>query len=61
MGKKQEGPPPGLMCHCLRCGKWWMKRVEGRPVRCPQCKEHDWDVPAGVKPLGRPKAAKGKK
>jgi hypothetical protein len=56
--------PKDLVCDCRRCGYAWVKRIEGRPKRCPKCKEHDWDIPAGKLPKGRPpkpKAAKAKK
>jgi hypothetical protein len=36
------------ICHCLRCGHWWMKRPNADvPVFCPKCKRRHWDVPAG--------------
>jgi predicted Zn-ribbon and HTH transcriptional regulator len=54
MGKKKAKLPEAL-CLCLRCGHYWMKRIVGRPVRCPECKEHDWDIEAGIKPMGRPR------
>lgn len=28
---------------CLRCGKEWVPRREGRPVRCPGCGSPYWD------------------
>jgi predicted Zn-ribbon and HTH transcriptional regulator len=43
------------ICRCVRCGYEWVKRVGGRPVRCPHCKEHDWDKPVGMLKVGRPK------
>lgn len=44
--------PKNLICDCLRCGHAWVKRIEGRPVRCPKCKQPNWDKPSmGV---GRP-------
>jgi hypothetical protein len=56
--------PQSMICKCMRCGHAWIKRIEGRPVRCPNCKEHDWDIAAGELQRGRPKkkalAKKGK-
>jgi Zn finger protein HypA/HybF involved in hydrogenase expression len=46
--------PPNMICDCRRCGHAWVKRIAGRPVRCPKCKEHDWDIPAGKLKMGRP-------
>jgi len=48
-----RGPSPWA-CYCLRCGHMWVKRIYGRPKRCPWCK-HEWDVPVGMRKLGRPK------
>jgi len=36
------------------CGHTWVKRIDARPVRCPNCQEHDWGVPAGKLKRGRP-------
>jgi hypothetical protein len=54
--------PQSMICNCVRCSHQWIKRISGRPKRCPNCKEHDWDVLAGQRPRGRPtkNAAKGK-
>jgi hypothetical protein len=30
---------------CLRCGKEWFPRYEGRPSLCPRCRTPKWDVP----------------
>ena len=46
--------PPSMICHCLRCGHSWVKRIEGRPITCPKCKEHHWDIPVGKLKMGRP-------
>jgi hypothetical protein len=35
--------PKGEKRECLRCGKVWVSRVEGRPVQCPRCKQPNWD------------------
>jgi DNA-directed RNA polymerase subunit RPC12/RpoP len=40
-----------MMMTCLRCGREWEPRVEGRPKNCPGCKSPAWDrpkVPHGV-------------
>ena len=52
--------PASMWCECVRCGYRWIKRIDGRPKRCPSptCKEHDWDIPVGKKALGRPPAKK---
>ena len=51
-----------MRCKCVRCGGGWLKRVEGRPVRCAHCKSPYWDVKRGVLKMGRPFAdAKGKR
>ena len=50
--------PKDMVCDCLRCGYAWVKRVPGRPVRCPKCKQPNWDTRSmGV---GRPPAASEK-
>jgi predicted Zn-ribbon and HTH transcriptional regulator len=62
IAKRDMPIPPEMICDCLRCGHAWVKRVAGRPVRCPKCKQPNWDVAAGVLPMGRPpKAKKGRK
>jgi hypothetical protein len=43
---------PEMVCDCLRCGHAWVKRVAGRPVRCPKCKQPNWDSPS--QGVGRP-------
>lgn len=54
---KSLGP---LVCDCLRCGHAWVKRVQSRPVRCPKCKQPNWDTRS--KGVGRPSVKKaGKK
>jgi predicted Zn-ribbon and HTH transcriptional regulator len=54
--------PKELVCDCTRCGHAWVKRIEGRPTQCPNCKERNWDKAVGVLKVGRPKKkAKGKK
>ena len=53
--------PSSMMCRCTRCRHEWVKRIAGRPKRCPKCKEVNWDIPAGKLKRGRPPAAKGKK
>jgi Zn finger protein HypA/HybF involved in hydrogenase expression len=45
------------LCHCLRCGHWWMKHGAETPVYCPGCKRRYWDVPAGTLKRGRPAKA----
>ena len=42
------------LCHCLRCDHDWFKRVEARPVRCPNCKQPNWDLAPGELTRGRP-------
>jgi hypothetical protein len=44
--------PPAMICECLRCSHAWIKRIEGRPVRCPKCKQPNWDLPR--RKVGRP-------
>ena len=46
--------PSEMICDCLRCGHGWVKRVAGRPVRCPKCKQPNWDVAVGGVRMGRP-------
>ena len=53
--------PQSMICVCERCGHRWVKRIEGRPAQCPNCKEQYWDVPAGKLKRGRPVARWGKK
>jgi predicted Zn-ribbon and HTH transcriptional regulator len=48
------------ICRCRRCGHEWVKRVMKRPVRCPNCKQPKWDIPAGKLRMGRPPMKKGK-
>ena len=48
------------ICRCRRCGHEWVKRVGTRPVRCPNCKQPKWDIPAGKLRMGRPPMKKGK-
>jgi hypothetical protein len=45
-----------MICRCLRCGHEWVKRlrVTARPVRCPACKQHNWDKELGQVKMGRP-------
>jgi hypothetical protein len=52
--------PASMICKCLRCKHTWLKRIDGRPVRCPGCKQYDWDLPVGVLPRGRPRKNKQK-
>ena len=33
--------------HCLRCGRDWCYRGEGRALRCGKCKSPYWDRPMG--------------
>ena len=47
--------PSEKICECVRCGYAWVKRVDARPVRCPKCKQPNWDVPVGKIKMGRPK------
>ena len=49
--------PKSMVCKCERCRHTWVKRIEGRPVRCPKCKQPNWDVKAGVLKMGRPPEA----
>jgi predicted Zn-ribbon and HTH transcriptional regulator len=50
------------ICRCERCRFEWVKRIEGRPAQCPNCKQPNWDKPVGVLKIGRPKKkAPGKK
>jgi hypothetical protein len=42
------------------CKVSWIKRVETRPVRCPKCKQPNWDIAAGELPMGRPAKARGR-
>ena len=46
--------PASMMCRCLRCGHEWLKRMEGRPKRCPKCISPYWDTKPGELPIGRP-------
>jgi hypothetical protein len=50
--------PQSMICECLRCDYVWAKRIPGRPVRCPKCKQPNWDTPSPG--LGRPPKAAGK-
>ena len=54
---------PDQICTCLRCEYSWVKRVDARPVRCPNCKQPNWDTESPGR--GRPRkvkpAVKGKK
>jgi DNA-directed RNA polymerase subunit RPC12/RpoP len=45
-----------MICRCLRCGHEWVKRLQAaaRPVRCPACKQHNWDKELGEVKMGRP-------
>jgi hypothetical protein len=52
--------PDSMICRCRRCHHHWIKRIAGRPATCPNCKEHDWDIPVGRKKMGRPPKAKKK-
>jgi hypothetical protein len=49
-----------MLCKCERCRHTWVKRIEERPVRCPKCKQPNWDVKAGVLRMGRPPEASGR-
>ena len=51
---------PAKICDCLRCGYGWIKRVAGRPARCPKCKQPNWDIAVGTLKIGRPLKAKRK-
>jgi hypothetical protein len=43
-----------FMNTCLRCGKIWEGRTEGRPKNCPGCKSPRWDAAkATVNEAGR--------
>jgi Zn finger protein HypA/HybF involved in hydrogenase expression len=53
--------PRQMVCDCRRCGHTWVKRIEGRPLRCPKCKDRHWDVAVGVLKVGRPKKKAAKK
>jgi predicted Zn-ribbon and HTH transcriptional regulator len=46
--------PASMVCECLRCGHTWIRRTEGRPVRCPKCKQAKWGIPVGKLKVGRP-------
>jgi hypothetical protein len=48
------------VCKCVRCTYVWVKRVPGRPVRCPNCKQPNWDISLGTLKRG-PKPAKVKR
>jgi len=50
--------PRELICDCVRCGHAWVKRVAGRPVRCPKCKQPNWDKRVGEVKIGRPATKK---
>lgn len=41
-------------CKCERCGHSWQTESTLVPKRCAKCKRPNWNVPAGVLPLGRP-------
>lgn len=34
-----------LQLVCLHCGYHWLRRIDGRPVKCPQCQNRKWDKP----------------
>jgi len=46
--------PREKICDCRRCGFAWVKRVEGRPKRCPHCTSPYWDIKRGKLKMGRP-------
>jgi hypothetical protein len=52
------GIPQAMKCHCRRCDHRWVKRIEGRPVRCPECKQPNWDKEVGELKVGRPRGVK---
>lgn len=31
-------------CKCFKCGHKWIKRVDKRPLQCPECKSRKWDA-----------------
>lgn len=47
--------PQSMTCECLRCNYVWVKRIPARPVRCPKCKQPNWDTRS--RGLGRPPKA----
>ena len=46
--------PKELICECKRCGYAWVKRVSGKPKRCPKCISPYWDTKPGKLRRGRP-------
>lgn len=50
--------PSVMICECVRCGHSWVKRVETKPIRCPNCKKPNWDVPP-LKRGPKPKKKRG--
>lgn len=52
--------PKEKICDCKRCGYAWVKRIKGRPARCPKCKQPHWDIKAGVLPRGTKPGARTK-
>jgi hypothetical protein len=46
--------PASMICHCLRCGHEWVRRIVDRPKRCPKCISPYWDTKPGKLRRGRP-------
>lgn len=52
---------PRWACECKRCGHKWVGTGSKPPERCAGCTRRNWQVPAGVTKLGRPKSDKARK
>ena len=43
MRKRMEATVYTAAAACLRCDHQWWKRGPGRPERCPNCGQKNWD------------------
>lgn len=33
------------ICHCVKCGAFWVRMKTKLPERCPKCHSREWDRP----------------
>ena len=33
------------ICHCVKCGSFWVRMKYKLPERCPHCHSREWDRP----------------
>jgi predicted Zn-ribbon and HTH transcriptional regulator len=41
----QELALANRVCHCRKCGHYWLSKKKGIPRNCPVCRTYHWDTP----------------